>query len=155
MENYKINEAKIENLEEITALVWEVFLEFQAPDYSEEGIAHFKEGLEYEQMRENLLEEGRKMWICCDEDIIIGVIRTRPPCHISLLFVRKEYHRKGIARSLFNEALKYYNTIGSIKEITVNSSPYAVKAYRQLGFVETNSEQVINGLRFTPMRALL
>jgi GNAT superfamily N-acetyltransferase len=155
VENYKINEAKIENLEEIAALVWKVFFEFQAPDYSDEGIAHFKEGLEYEQMRESLLEDGRKMWICCDEDVIIGVIRTRPPCHINLLFVRKEYHRKGIARSLFNEAVKYYNAIGSNTEITVHSSPYAVEAYRKLGFVEINSEQVINGLRFTPMRAFL
>lgn len=34
---------------------------------------------------------------------------------------------------------------------TVNSSPYAVKIYEHLGFRATDSEQTVNGLRFTPM----
>jgi len=35
--------------------------------------------------------------------------------------------------------------------MTVNSSPYAVPIYHKLGFKDTGSEQVVNGLRFTPM----
>lgn len=155
MENYTIKEAKIENLEEASTLVWEVFLEFEGSDYSDEGIAHFKDGLKYETMRDILLESGQKMWICCDENRIIGVIRARPPCHINLLFVKKEYHRKGIARAMFNKMKEYYKATGSNSEITVNSSPYAVEVYRRLGFVETNSEQITNGIRFTPMKASL
>lgn len=37
-------------------------------------------------------------------------------------------------------------------EITVNSSPYAVKIYKHLGFVPTAEEQTVNGIRFTPMK---
>ena len=35
---------------------------------------------------------------------------------------------------------------------TVHSSPYAVEVYRHLGFVATDAEQTVSGLRFTPMR---
>ena len=37
-------------------------------------------------------------------------------------------------------------------EFTVNSSPYAVKIYEHLGFVPTDNEQTVNGIRFTPMK---
>ena len=35
---------------------------------------------------------------------------------------------------------------------TVNSSPYAVPVYRKLGFVETDTEQLADGMRYTPMK---
>ena len=35
---------------------------------------------------------------------------------------------------------------------TVNSSPYAVEVYRHLGFVPTDDEKSVDGLRFTPMQ---
>lgn len=38
------------------------------------------------------------------------------------------------------------------QEFTVNSSPYAVEIYRHLGFVPTDTEQITDGIRYTPMR---
>ena len=35
---------------------------------------------------------------------------------------------------------------------TVNSSPYAVEFYRHLGFKTTDTQQLTDGLRYTPMR---
>ena len=35
--------------------------------------------------------------------------------------------------------------------MTVNSSPYAVPIYHKLGFYDVDSEQVVKGVRFTPM----
>ena len=35
--------------------------------------------------------------------------------------------------------------------MTVNSSAYAVAVYRKLGFEAVDTEQVVTGLRFTPM----
>jgi len=37
------------------------------------------------------------------------------------------------------------------EKITVNSSPYAVKIYEKLGFVPDGNEQMVDGIRFTPM----
>lgn len=94
------------------------------------------------------------LWGCFDGALLTGVIAAKSLNHISLLFVRKQYHRKGIARKLFEQA-KAVCAANGAKSITVNSSPYAVEAYRRLGFAATGEEQTINGIRFTPMRCSL
>jgi len=53
----------------------------------------------------------------------------------------------GIGRQLMEEALKNCQT----NEMPVNSSPYAVKIYRALGFVEVDTEQIFDGIRCIPM----
>jgi GNAT superfamily N-acetyltransferase len=85
----------------------------------------------------------------------VGVIASRPPCHISLLFVDKQFHRKGLAKAMFNEVLSYYLPFTECTEVTVNSSPYAVEAYHRMGFADTAAEQEVNGIRFVPMKCLL
>ncbi|MBU9737013.1 GNAT family N-acetyltransferase [Diplocloster agilis] len=34
----------------------------------------------------------------------------------------------------------------------LNSSPYAVPIYKKLGFRNTDTEQLMNGIRYTPMK---
>lgn len=153
--NYAINELDINDLKEALALVWDVFLEFEAPDYCNEGIREFEEYIEYAAMNDRLLQHQLKMWACKENDIIIGILATRPPCHISLLFVDKKHHKKGIARTMLNEMINYYKSDGSYSEITVNSSPYALEVYRRLGFEDINAEQTVNGIRFIPMKRQL
>ena len=127
-------------------LVWRVFCEFEAPEYSDEGIAEFKRFIDEAPQNEQLL-----LWGCFIEDNIVAVISIRQPCHIALLFVDKKYHRRGIARSLFTTVLKNKAVTKGHKAVTVNSSPYAVEAYRRLGFVATDTEQLTNGIRYYPM----
>jgi len=146
-EDYTIKELNIQDLAPALNLVWNVFLEFEAPDYCEEGVEEFKEFIEYDSIRDKLLQSQFNIWACYDNNKIIGVLATRPPCHISLLFVDKQYHRKGIARALFNEMLKHYKTNSGYSEITVNSSPYAAEVYHRLGFKDTSAEQIINGMK--------
>ena len=38
------------------------------------------------------------------------------------------------------------------KTITLNSSPYGKPFYLFLGFIPTDDEQIVNGIRFTPMK---
>ena len=43
-----------------------------------------------------------------------------------------------------------------VEQITVNSSPYAVKVYEHLGFAKTGEQRESeNGIVFTPMKKLL
>ena len=67
------------------------------------------------------------------------------------MFVNEQYHRKGIARRLLNMMIEQFN----LSEITVKSSRYAVEIYRKLGFIETDREQTVNGIRFIPMKCTL
>lgn len=84
-------------------------------------------------------------------DILVGVIATRSEgTHIALFFVDGKYHRQGIGKKLFQTVLSN-NSSG---KMTVNSSPYAVPIYHKLGFCDTDKEQVVNGLRFTPLFAI-
>ena len=72
----------------------------------------------------------------------------RAPQHIGDFFVKAEYQGRGHGRRLFERMKQDY----PIKEFTVNSSPYAVPIYRKLGFCDTDTEQTVDGLIFTPMK---
>ncbi len=141
MEIRRITKAKIP---EAMKLVWEVFQEFEAPDYSSEGINTFKEFLD-----DQLVNLTIEMYGAFENDFLLGVIATRKTdSHIALFFVKKENHRQGIGRKLFH----YIIPICNDNIITVNSSPYAVEIYRKLGFSDLNTEQLTNGLRYIPMK---
>jgi GNAT superfamily N-acetyltransferase len=129
-------------------LVWSVFLEYEAPDYSSQGIEEFKKFIACDSLMEQFEREEISFWGCKVNNDLAGVIATRGSNHICLLFAKKEYHRKGIAKRLFQEVVKSQKSLNSI---TVNSSPYAVEVYHRLGFVDTDKEQNVNGMRYTPM----
>lgn len=128
-------------------LVWKVFLEFEAPEYSEDGIKEFYKSIQEEAFLQQLCMYGAFL-----DEKLIGVIAARNAgSHIALFFVDGKYHRQGVGKKLF-EAIK--SNCDSDK-MTVNSSPYAVPVYARLGFSQTDKEQVINGIRFTPMELRL
>ena len=144
---YKVKNLKSEQLAEALSLVWEVFCRFEAPEYSEEGIAEFRGFLDNEE------EIGKLDFYGAFDKAsdIVGVLAMRKPSHISLFFVKAEYHRQGIGRQLFEKMLSDYQLQG-IGMFTVNSSPYAVEVYRRLGFEPTDEECITNGIRYTPMK---
>ncbi len=139
-------------LPDALALVWNVFAEFEAPEYAEEGVEEFRRFIEPETIKEKLGSGSLTMWVCLNGNAVIGVIAMRPPCHISLLFVDKSYHHQGIARALFEHLLYNIRQNTRHTEITVNSSPYAAGFYRRMGFADMDKERTVNGIRFIPMK---
>jgi len=132
-------------------MVWNVFEEFVSHQCSAEGISEFQNHIEYSLIKGKLENSEIMMWGFNHNGKVIGTIATRPPSHISLLFVDKEYHRKGIAHALYQKVIDYYWRNGECLEITVNSSLYAVEVYKRLGFEVSGTEQEKNGIRFVPM----
>jgi len=149
---FNIDELEIENLEEALSLVLRVFLAYKPSDCVDEGTQEFKRFLEPDSFRQKLLHNDFRIWVCRSNEKIVGVLAVRPACHISLLFVDEEYHRRGIARDMLNHVIGFYKANYDYNGITVNSSPYAYEAYRKLGFHDAGKEQTINGIRHTPMR---
>jgi GNAT superfamily N-acetyltransferase len=137
----------------VSQLVWNVFEEFEAADYKQEGIDEFKRYIQPEFLAARVAA-GKFFVICCKRGgEIVGVIAVKDGHHISLLFVRKQDQKKGIARKLLAMAFEVCCRIDpNLPEITVNSSRYAVNIYQKLGFEYTGPEQEKNGIRFTPMR---
>ena len=129
---------------EALLLALKVFMQFEAPEYPEEGIHAFRDFI-----GDQLMIECLKMYGAYEDDKMVGMIATRR-CgnHISLFFVDGNYHRQGIGRRLFNEILKECTT----QSITVNAAPYALPIYEHMGFVPMGPEQMTEGIRYTPMR---
>lgn len=124
-------------------LVLNVFMEYEAPDYSDQGIETFQNCMKDIGWLKSLQCFGAYM-----NNSLVGVIAARNNGnHIALFFVKGKYHRQGIGRRLFDRVVE--NSTNNT--ITVNSSPYAVKIYRHLGFSETQDEQLTDGMRYTPM----
>ena len=125
-------------------LAWRVFSEYESPDYSEEGTEEFRKCLHDEEYLSGIDYYG-----AFDAEKLIGIIGIRPDRkHICFFFVDGEYHRQGIGTRLLKKVLQDYPE----QTITVNSSPYGVPFYHALGFENTDKEQTVNGIRFTPMQ---
>ena len=151
MEIRELSEVNTIDLKEALSLVWAVFNEFESPDYVPEGITVFREFISFDSISKMLEKGTLRLWASYEGEVLTGVIAVRGQTHISLLFVHREYHRRGIARALFTVVERSCKS-ADMDTITVNSSPFAVGAYHSLGFVDTDNETVINGIRFTPMR---
>jgi GNAT superfamily N-acetyltransferase/8-oxo-dGTP pyrophosphatase MutT (NUDIX family) len=130
---------------EALELVLDVFMKFEARDYREEGIRTFRSFITSPEMTGGLVFYG-----AFDGDKIIGMASEKNHNHICLLFVDKDYHRKGVASAMMREMVVALKLKGA-DQITVNSSPFAIPFYHNFGFTETGEEQTLNGITFTPM----
>lgn len=142
-EPYPVRRLNEEEIRDACRLMWTVFLQFEAPEYPQEGIDSFKASLEDRERLRRLTFYG-----AFDGDRLVGTLCMRQPQHIGGFFVDAAYQRRGIGRRLVEAMRRDY----ARQEFTVHASPYAVEAYRHLGFTPTGGEQTVNGLRFTPMR---
>jgi GNAT superfamily N-acetyltransferase len=132
-------------------LVARVFEEFVAPGFSPEGVREFLGYAEPSALVQRA-QDNHFVLVAVTEDQVVGMIEVRNHDHISLFFVDARVHRRGIGRELAGQALDICrHTRPDLKEIDVNSSPYAVPVYERLGFRQVGPERVKNGIRFVPM----
>ena len=135
----------LENAEKGKALqlAWKVFCEYESPDYAPEGTEEFKKCL-----NDDAYLAGIRYYGGFDEEKLVGMLGIREEKrHVCFFFVDGEYQRLGIGRKLFKRMREDF----SGRTITLNSSPYGLPFYMALGFAATDSEQTVNGIRFTPM----
>lgn len=152
---YRIRKIAAAETDEALALALEVFMQFEAPDYKPEGTAAFKRDIiENEEFIQNCRQGICPIYAAFDGERIIGIMGMRPnKTHINLVFVKKEYHRQGVATALFHFLLEdVLRKNPELKEITLNSSPYGKPFYLHIGFVPLSEEQETDGIRFTPMK---
>lgn len=141
MEIRKIDNNDIKGAKEF---ITTVFMEFDAPDYSDEGVKEFFDTVVNNNNYMNSLE----IYGAFLNNLLIGLIATRNEGnHIALLFVDDAHQRQGIGRKLFQTALVH----ASSTKLTVNSSPYAKEIYHHLGFEDIDVEQTVKGIRYIPM----
>lgn len=136
-------------------MIWEVFQEFVARDYTQEGIECFySEFIKSEPFRKKFLDGREVMYGAYIDDELAGVLSISVKNTVSCVFVKGKYHRIGIGKKLFETVIEELKRRG-VTEITLNASPYALPFYHAIGFCDTNVQSTYKGIIYTPMTLLL
>ncbi|MBQ9989350.1 MAG: GNAT family N-acetyltransferase [Lachnospiraceae bacterium] len=133
-------------------LAWRTFLQFEARDYTAEGIESFRDFISDQWLKKMFLKGEYTMILALDEEKIIGLITLRSRCHISLLFVDGDYHRQGVGSSLVGALETWLSKEGDMHYMTVNAAPYALGFYHKIGFWDLADQQEKEGILYTPMK---
>ncbi len=136
-------------------LAWKTFMEFEAQDYTQEGIRHFFEFITDDDIHKAFLAGSYPMLVAYDRDRIVGMGTLRGSNRLSLLFVDAEYHRQGIGRELLDRLGRFLREEKGEEYMTVKAAPYAVDFYRRLGFYTVEPERSIHGILVTGMEKFL
>ena len=79
-----------------------------------------------------------------------GVGAVRRDGHISLLFVRPDLRRKGIAKALVGEMCRYCTMQFALMRMTVNASVVSTEAYHHMGFRSFPNKRILETIHETP-----
>ena len=125
-------------------LSWQVFTITSKEDFNDEGLEFFKSFIYNEKYIDEITFYGS-----FNNKVLTGILGIKNNGkHISLFFIKPEYHRQGLGKTLFHYVFALHPSI----ETTVNSSTYAIPFYQSLGFAVVGEKQNYHGLCSTPMR---
>ncbi len=141
-----------EDIDTAIALSHKTFMEFEAPDYSKEGVDSFMNFIYGDSIKTKTKAGTFIFWGCYYGNRMVGMMALRDGSHISLAFTHKDFHRQGIGRMLFLALREYVVKQGLHTNITLNSSPYGLPFYIAIGFIPTDMERIDDGIRYTPMK---
>lgn len=152
---YEIHFAAYDEWEEAMGLAWKTFLEYEAGEYPPEGVRNFQDFITDSGLKRMFAMGSYQMLTAYCKGKMVGVITLRNECHISLLFVDKHYHRRGIGRSLIFKLAEYVKSEIGKDRLTVNASPYGVGFYHRLGFRDLGQQKQQDGIIYTPMEYII
>jgi GNAT superfamily N-acetyltransferase len=121
-------------------------------DPSGAGAEKYLASVSVQAEREYLASERYRYLLVYSDSQLAGFIAIRDGSHLFHLFVARSHQRRGIARCLWERALRELCALGSDGGFTVNSSLSAVPVYQVFGFVPAGSIQSADGISFLPMR---
>lgn len=153
--SYETRFARPEEWEEAMGLAWKTFLEFEAGEYAPEGVRSFEDFITDASLKQMFLIGAYQMIIAYYEGRMVGMITLRNETHISLLFVDRDYHRRGIGRALMDSMADYVCHELGKDHLTVNASPYGREFYHRIGFTDLGPETCRDGIIYTPMEKLI
>ena len=131
---HTLRQAEAANANAISALVQQGFVQFVAPDWTTEARQVFMTESSPERFA-TLIPTAAFSAVAESNGHLVGFILMPTPSLLGFLFIEPGFLRQGIARALWEAARKHIETaFPAVKTVELNSSPYAVGAYRALGF---------------------
>ena len=140
---YRPSEVGDEN--SISGCMWASADLWELTDGTLESVAEWKELCNLEELRDRILS-GERTLVATWNGIVVGFITFKRGNHLSLLFVRREFSRQGIARELFTQCTKDFD------EITVNAAETALGFYQKIGFIQNGDRFFKYGIWGIPMK---
>ena len=107
----------------------------------------FEDELLEESFKERILSDEYEPFVYVQENEIVGFIAIKNKNRLFHLFVDEKYHKKGIAKELWNYVKEHYD----VSNISVNASLYAIKTYESFGFKVSGVQSKYLGLKYQPM----
>ncbi len=132
-------------------MVWDVFSQDVAPDYTQQGIDDFRNFILYENIENLWNNQQLLLFGAVDKQEVMGVIALQPNGMIRLFYVRKDKQGQGIGKQLFQMAYNCCAQNLKVTKIWVHAAPGAVEKYQHLGMVQNGPMQTENGKMFVPM----
>ncbi len=150
MWEYVIKQAEPKDWEAAISVAWITFQQISKQVSDEDGVREFREGLTSTQLYIDFLQGRYPLFCAYKGKKVVGMLTLKNKEHISLLFVKKEYQRQGIGKSLL-EACRAFCREQGILDLTVNAAPTGLAFYLANGFTASASERFEGGIHFTPM----
>jgi GNAT superfamily N-acetyltransferase len=150
----KIRTAKPDDSGRISKLLCELTAKFVANEFSAYGRHLLLDSMKPDMITKNI-QSGFRYHLAEFDDQLVGVVAVRDNSHLFHFFVAEQYQRQGIAKQLWNTAMRVCIDEGNPGEYTVNSSRYALDVYKALGFVTGAAAQEKDGVVFYPMKLSL
>jgi N-acetylglutamate synthase-like GNAT family acetyltransferase len=147
----KIRVARQDDAKDISQLISCLTAKFITDDFSPEGKDHLISTMT-PQAIESFMQSGYRYQLAEKAGKLVGVSAIKDNKHLYHLFVSEHCQREGIARQLWESAMKDCLSRGNPGAFTVNSSQYARGVYKKLGFVELSGPKEHQGVVFFPMK---
>ena len=129
-----VRRAAMDDAAAISALVQEGFARHVAPDWEPSARAEFFAGTTAGKLADRIAEATLAA-VYEEDGRIVGVILLPRPTLVQLLFVAPDRLRRGIGSALWLAARTHLaERHPDVATVELNSSPYALAAYRALGF---------------------
>ena len=150
----KIRAAIPDDSEGISKLICGLVEKFIVREFSSQGRDFLLSTMTADAIRQSM-QSGYRYHVAEIKGLLAGVVAVRGNAHLYHLFVAEQFHRKGIAKKLWQLAMKECLHEGNTGEFTVNSSAYALGVYKKLGFVAQPGPKEKNGVVFYPMKLIV
>ncbi len=140
------------DIPEAVKLIREGYEKFVSHDYTPQGSVRFFDYVSEDGFAGRIDGGTHFSLVAVKDGELIGIIEMKDFEQCTLFYVNARFHGQGIGRWLFDEAVAHCRASKpSLKTIKVNSSTYAVTAYKKLGFKAEGMLQEADGVVYQPM----
>lgn len=141
-----IRKMEEKDLEAVSAICMDSFLQSVASTLSDEGITTFSNIAARDAFLDRMRGDNL-MLVAENNENIEGVIELKEGRHVAMLFIRPESQKRGIGRKLLISALNH----AKVETVTVRASLSSVTAYENYGFERSGEVGESAGLVYQPM----